>query len=171
MKANVKATSVLITKRLQDHSANIKENLGFIYTCDSLGMNYCMNYSLNNGLYCSKWAYLHFIFGQLLQELKSSMMDCVPIFTGCKQSLGQGNVFTPVCHSVHRGEGLCPTPQMQTPLFRQTCGSWVDPPRQTPWMQNPRMQNPLWADLGVLGRPPGCRPPSVGRPGSADPPL
>ena len=23
--------------------------------------------------------------------------------TACKQSLGQGNVFTPVCHSVHRG--------------------------------------------------------------------
>ena len=96
MKANVKATSILITRRLQDHMANIKENLGFIYTCDSLGMNYCMNYSLNNGLYCSKWAYLHFIFGQLLQELKSSMMDCVPIFTGRKQSLGQGN-FLHLC--------------------------------------------------------------------------
>ena len=30
-----------------------------------------------------------------------------PIFTSCKRSLGQGNVFTPVCHSVHR-EALCP---------------------------------------------------------------
>ena len=25
------------------------------------------------------------------------------IFTARKQSLGQGNIFTPVCHSVHRG--------------------------------------------------------------------
>ena len=36
-----------------------------------------------------------------------------PIFTSCKRSLGQGSVFTPVCHSVHRGAlcpggGLCP---------------------------------------------------------------
>ena len=30
-----------------------------------------------------------------------------PIFTSCKRSLGQGSVFTPVCHSVHRG-ALCP---------------------------------------------------------------
>ena len=26
-----------------------------------------------------------------------------PIFTARKRSLGQGNIFTPVCHSVHRG--------------------------------------------------------------------
>ena len=39
-------------------------------------------------------------------------MDCclvlkvIPlIFTARKRSLGQGNIFTPVCHSVHRGEG------------------------------------------------------------------
>ena len=32
----------------------------------------------------------------------------VNIFTARKRSLGQGNVFTPVCHSVHRG--VCPTP-------------------------------------------------------------
>ena len=25
------------------------------------------------------------------------------IFTARKRSLGQGNIFTPVCHSVHRG--------------------------------------------------------------------
>ena len=27
------------------------------------------------------------------------------IFTARKRSLGQGNIFTPVCHSVHRGGG------------------------------------------------------------------
>ena len=32
-------------------------------------------------------------------------MDVCPLnfFTACKRSLGQGNIFTPVCHSVHRG--------------------------------------------------------------------
>ena len=31
------------------------------------------------------------------------------IFTARNRSLGQGNVFTPVCHSVHKGGGLCPS--------------------------------------------------------------
>ena len=29
------------------------------------------------------------------------------VFTARKRSLGQGNIFTPVCHSVHRGRGGC----------------------------------------------------------------
>ena len=29
----------------------------------------------------------------------------IVIFTARKRSLGQGNIFTPVCHSVHRGGG------------------------------------------------------------------
>ena len=38
--------------------------------------------------------------------------DCFPlimnysIVTACKRSLGQGNVLTPVCHSVHRWKSL-----------------------------------------------------------------
>ena len=32
-----------------------------------------------------------------------------PIFTTRKRSLGQGNVFTPVCHSVHMKGGGFPT--------------------------------------------------------------
>ena len=36
-----------------------------------------------------------------------SDVEWILIFTGRKRSLGQGNVFTPVCHSVHRG-GLHP---------------------------------------------------------------
>ena len=32
------------------------------------------------------------------------------VITARKWSLGQGNVFTPVCHSVHRGQGGLPTP-------------------------------------------------------------
>ena len=33
----------------------------------------------------------------------------VPIFTARKRSLGQGNIFTPVCHSVHRGRRCYPS--------------------------------------------------------------
>ena len=39
------------------------------------------------------------------------------IITARKRSLGQGNIFAPVCHSVHRGEYLTPHPQTRyTPL-------------------------------------------------------
>ena len=73
------------------------------------------------------------------------------LVTARKRSFGQGNVFTLVCHSVHRGRGSAQPPRMQTP--------WIG---QTPWMQTPHG----WAD------PPGCRPPGLGRPPSldADPP-
>ena len=68
------------------------------------------------------------------------------IITARKRSLRQGNVFTPVCHSIHRGggRGVCPTPRRQTwggqtPLEMQTPGQtpldgqtasqgWADPP-------------------------------------------
>ena len=43
------------------------------YTCDLLGVNY----SVNNGLYCTKWTHLHLLFGQLLPGLKSLIMGCV----------------------------------------------------------------------------------------------
>ena len=33
--------------------------------------------------------------------------DVYDIITARKRSLGQGNIFTPVCHSVHRGRGVC----------------------------------------------------------------
>ena len=45
------------------------------------------------------------------------------LVTGRKRSLGQGNVFIPVCHSVHRGSGRHPredTPQEQTSPREQT---------------------------------------------------
>ena len=51
------------------------------------------------------------------------------IFTARKRSLGQGNVFTSVCHSVHRGWCLpiacLDTSHRQTPPGRH-------PPKQTP---------------------------------------
>ena len=36
------------------------------------------------------------------------------IFTAPKRSLGQGNIFTPVCHSIHRG-GVCLSACWDTP--------------------------------------------------------
>ena len=61
---------------------NVGDNsLGSIHTCDLLGTNYSLNYSLNHGLYCTKWAYSHLIFGQLLHVLKSSIKGCVHILS------------------------------------------------------------------------------------------
>ena len=41
---------------------------------------------------------------QLITWCRSQQtLSLVSIFTARKWSLGQGNVFTPVCHSVHRG--------------------------------------------------------------------
>ena len=47
---------------------------------DLLSVNYCANYSLNNGLYCTKWAHSYLLFAKLLCGIKSSIMGCVPIF-------------------------------------------------------------------------------------------
>ena len=53
----------------------------------------------------------------------------IRVITARKRSLGQGNIFTPVCHSVHGGEylGRYPPPRDQVhPQDR------VDPPYQVP---------------------------------------
>ena len=53
----------------------------------------------------------------------------IPIITARKQSLGQGNIFAPVYHSVHRGgsaplhAGIHPPDQRQAPFLG------ADPPR------------------------------------------
>ena len=60
------------------------------------------------------------------------------MFTASKQSCGQGNIFAPVCHSVHRG-GLphCilgytpPGPEVGTP--REQASPWEQTPH---WEQN-----------------------------------
>ena len=44
--------------------------LGSIHISDLLGLNYCMNYLLNNGLYCTKWANSSLLFDEILWELK-----------------------------------------------------------------------------------------------------
>ena len=54
------------------------------------------------------------------------------IFTARKRSLGQGNIFAPVCHSVHRGRGVpgqVPPGQVHTPTMhagiRSTSGRYA----------------------------------------------
>ena len=83
--------------------------------------------------------------------------------------LRQGDVFTHICHSVHRGvyqnmhRGRHP-PWANTP--------WADTPlgRHPPWADTPRTDNPLgrhtpWADtpwaVTPLGRLPGRHPPAL----------
>ena len=86
----------------------------------------------------------------LLTGITTVWCLCAWIFTARKRSLEQGNVFTPVCHSVHRG--VCPTlPHRQT-------GGWADPPRQTP------------LDADPLGRPPWMQTPPRPTFLDADPP-
>ena len=62
--------------------------------------------------------------------------------TARKRSLGQGNIFASVCHSVHRGWGVClsacwdtyPHPRReQTPPWEQT----PPPSSRPPWGQTP----------------------------------
>ena len=72
----------------------------------------------------------------------------VTYFYRPQRSCGQGNIFTPVCHSVHRGEGVClsacwdttppgaDTPQEQTP-------PGPDPPsRHPPRTRPPQNRHP-----------------------------
>ena len=50
------------------------------------------------------------------------------IFTACKRSLGQGNVFTPMYHSIYRG-GLHPGWGLHLGWGAlHPGGGWVDPP-------------------------------------------
>ena len=65
------------------------------------------------------------------------LLECMLVTTR-KRSLGQGNIFTPVCHSVYRGgvpgyplprAGTPPTPPPAgTPPGRYTSGRYTPPP-------------------------------------------
>ena len=60
-----------------------------------------------------------------------------------KTKLWEGNVFTPVCHSVHRAEGV----------YLSACWD-THTPGQTPPGKHPTGQTPPWANT-----PPGRHPP------------
>ena len=84
------------------------------------------------------------------------------IFTARKRSLGQGNIFAPVCHSVHRGyasvhAGIPPPPEPGTP----------------PGPGTPQDHAPPWdhAPPGTMHTPPDQAPPRPGTPlGACTPP-
>ena len=61
------------------------------------------------------------------------------LFTAHKRSLGQGNVYTRVCHSVHRREGGCVS---QHAMGRGVHLLSKHPPRQTHPGQTPPRQTP-----------------------------
>ena len=89
------------------------------------------------------------------------------IVTVRKRSLGQGNIFTPVCHSVHRGGlpncmlGYLPLRQ-QTPQEQTPPGPGTPPRRRPPWDQAPpREQTPPGAKhAGRYGQRAGSKNPT-----------
>ena len=102
------------------------------------------------------------------------------VFLPAATKLGQGNVFTGVCDSVHGGEGgLClsaswdtPPPRsrhpQQTPPREQT-----SPWEQTPWSRSPGSRHPKEQTPPQEQTPPsplGAEPPREQTPPGADPP-
>ena len=80
--------------------------------------------------------------------------------------LRQGNVFTPVCHSVHGWGGCMPDTPEQTQPGRHLPGRhppgqtlltpWVDTPRQTPPLaDNPLRHFPPFPGHARIHKPPG----------------
>ena len=87
----------------------------------------------------------------------------ISIIAARKRSLGQGNIFAPVCHSVHRGEYLTPPWSRHPPGTRYTPWSRHPPhPRDQvhPWEQTPQDQVHPPDQVHPLGsRPPPSRHP------------
>ena len=118
----------------------------------------------NNTNVQSKIKYVFLIFSKILL-----LCSCQIIFTARKRSLGQDNIFAPVCHSFHRGEYLGRYQHWQVPplagthpLDRYTPGRYIPHPqgRYTLSLQ----VHPL-ADTPLAGTPP-CRYTPTGTPPS-----
>ena len=77
------------------------------------------------------------------------------------RSLGLGNIFAPVCHSVHRGEH----PGRYTPQAGTPPGRYTPPGRNTSGRYTPRAGTPPWA-----GTPPQVHPQAGTPPGTDTPP-
>ena len=102
------------------------------------------------------------------------------VVTARKRSLGQGNIFAPVCHSVHRGKGIpaClaghmtprETPRQGDPLPRRPpCQR--PPAKKTPAKKTPLPRRPL--PRRPQPRRPPCQgdPPAKETPHQGDPPA
>ena len=106
-------------------------------------------------------------------------MSTIMIFTASKRSFGQGNVFTPVCHSVHRGgRGVCPTPSLphrQTSWMQTSSGCrpsrYRPPDAHPPGCRPPPRQTSAWMQTPLDADPPGCRSLPLGRPPCMQTPL
>ena len=92
-----------------------------------------------------------------------------------QRSCGQGNIFTPVCHSVHRGSVCLSTCWDTTP----PTGADTHLEQTSPWQQTPpgsRHTHPPGADTAPQNRHPSggdtplSRPPWSRHPPRADPP-
>ena len=70
--------------------------------------------------------YCNFRKPRMLTTIVSRQIQFCHYIYRPQRSCGQGNIFTPVCHSVHRGACLRQTPPEQTPTGSDT------PPGQTP---------------------------------------
>ena len=82
-----------------------------------------------------------------------------------KRSLGQGNIFTPVCHSVHRGG----SPIKETLLAGSTPGRRHPPAGRPPGKEAPLAGRPPSPGKEALPRE-GGTPPSRETPGKEPPP-
>ena len=115
--------------------------------------------------------FVRFIFGATPADLLMASMAAEPfwshilahinttslnIITARKRSLGQGNIFTPVCHSVHRGVCL------------SACWDTTPQTRHSP---RPGTTSPDQAPPPRPGTPPTRHiPPGAGIPPGVDPP-
>ena len=113
---------------------------------------------------------LHFCYK--ITQLNSIQRDTFPDgYYRPKRSFGQGNIFTPVCHSVHRGGVgggflLARPPLAWRPPRSRHPPRWRTPPdgdppgwRTPPDGEPPRMENPLDGEPPQMENPPGWRTP------------
>ena len=105
---------------------------------------YCVNYSLNKGLCCTKWLHSHLLFGQLLLGIKSltrmhsSRMHTAHSLTVCHgRSICLGDSppphTPPATHTPRHAHPPCMPPAMHAPL-----------PCTPPSMHTPP---PLWTEF------------------------
>ena len=96
-----------------------------------------------------------------------SMFLTSSVYYRPKRSFGQGNIFTPVCHSVHRGgSGKENPPRPDTPPSMETPPlPWRTPRHGEP----PRDQTPPGPDPPGTRPPPGPDPPDQTPPGKQTP--
>ena len=84
----------------------------------------------------------------ILNEPTMNLNQMLP-YLPAETKFGQGNIFTPVCHPVHKGvpdQQSPPPPRDQTPHRDQTPPGTRHPPDQTPRTRHPPDQTPPGPD-------------------------